>query len=501
MKSKFALLFIFGFSVLSAFESYSQYSQKLEMLDKYIESARVQWQTPGLAVAIVKDGETILSKGYGVKDIQSAEQVDEETIFAICSTTKAMTAAAMAMLIDEEKASWNDRVIEHMPEFILNDPYVTRELRIKDLFTHNTGLGNADFLWATWVYPSDEIFRRMRFLEPSYGFRDGYTYQNIMYAVAGELISRISGISWADFIQTRIFDELKMENSFPTLRQSQKYKNRSTPHHFVNNELTIITDRSADPIGPAGSIWSCVSDMQKWMHFMLDSAIVDGKRLISALNFKELLKPQTIVTENGFYPTQELTKPHWRTYSLGWFQHDYEGRAVSFHTGSLRGTVAIIGLIPDEKLGVYVFGNLDHAELRHAIMYKVFDVFGDKNKNFNWSTELLKLYTSRKQSAEKRYEERMSNKVENTTPNIQKESLIGTFTNELLGEIVVYLQNNQLHAKLGVDVLELRHHNFDTYRATWLDYQWSNDTLLSFSRDLNSNLYLKVIGYSFRKVE
>jgi CubicO group peptidase (beta-lactamase class C family) len=159
--------------------------------------------------------------------------------------------------------------------------------------------------------------------------------------------------------------------------------------------LRVIANASVDPVASAGSVWSSVSDMSKWMRFILDSGRVDGKALLKPATFAELLKPQTMVPPSQFYPSARLTKPHWMTYGLGWFQQDYNGRAVSFHTGSIDGMVAIIGLIPDERLGVYVLANTDHAELRHALMLKTFDLWGPPNaKPRDWSAELRALYSA-----------------------------------------------------------------------------------------------------------
>ena len=447
--------------------------QKIEELDWYIRQAKEQWEVPGLAVSIVSDGETLLLKGYGVRKYDQLEPVDTNTLFAICSTTKAMTAAAMAMLVDAGRLKWDDPVMEHLPEFQLHDPYITRSIRIRDLFTHNTGIGNADLLWYLWNYDPDEILYKMRFLESSYPLRGGYTYQNIMYAAAGKIIERISGMSWEDFIQVRIFDPLGMSHTYSNQMSSKHYENRSTPHHQLKGTIQAIPDGSADLIAPAGAVWSNIADMSKWMHFVLDSAQINGEKLISNENYQEWLKPQTIVSDQGFYPTQKLTKPKWKTYSLGWFQHDYQGRAVHFHTGSLQGTVAIIGLIPEEKLGVYVFGNLDHAEVRHAIMYKVFDVFGDRNPERDWSAEFKELY-SKKPAASKQ-------DVKETPPPMSLDSYVGRYEDPYLGLIEVVQENDQLIAKIGADEkIQLQPKYLNTFSGIFISRPWMEDSTFRF---------------------
>ncbi|NND33771.1 MAG: serine hydrolase [Saprospiraceae bacterium] len=472
-----------------------EYQTEVEYLDRYIGEAMNQWEVPGLAVCIIKDGQSLLTRGYGLRKNSDTIGVNLQTLFAICSTTKAMTAAGMALLIDAGKARWDDEVILHMPEFRLHDPYVNQQLRIRDLFTHNAGLGNADALWYIWQYSPDEIFSRMQHLPLSYPMRGGYTYQNIMYAVAGRLIEKLSGMSWQAFMQEKLFDPLEMSNTFPNRSLSLPYENRSTPHYKINGVVTPIEDGSADPIAPAGAVWSTIEDMQKWMLFVLDSARVDGERLLSTKNYAEWLKPQSIVSDEGFYPTQALTKPKWKTYALGWFQHDYEGRAVSFHTGSLQGTVAMIGLVPEEKLGVYIFGNLDHAEVRHAIMYKVFDIFGPRDPQRDWSKELLELYRKREASGE------MKGAGENIPPTYDLEDYTGIYEDEFLGKLEVFLRGDSLAVKIGFDVnANLEHLRHNTFTFKFENRPWLSNATIRFEDFGKDNLKLYLFNREFIRI-
>lgn len=458
------------------------YGKAVQTLDAYIEQARQQWEVPGLSVAIVKDGEVLLSKGYGMRSLAGTSAVDQNTIFSIGSTTKAMVAAAMGMLVDEGKVSWTDKVIDHLPSFQLYDPYVSRELRVKDLFTHNAGLGNADFLWYYNDLEAQEILHRMRLAVPAYPFRGGYTYQNIMYLAAGELIAAVSGKPWAEFMQARVFSPLGMDNTYPTLLKSQPQKNRSIAHHRINKQITPIEDCSADPIAPAGAIWSSVADMSKWMLFMLDSGKVEGKPLLETETYQELLKPQIIIPQEQFYPTTALTHPTWTTYGLGWFQHDYKGHALQFHSGSLPGTVAIIGLVPDLDLGVYVLGNLDHAEVRHAIMYQVIDAFlGDSDAD--WSTDLKQLYDGISYQQEMESKEHRSARQLDTQTSKALGEYVGNYYSPFWGEVNVSNKGEQLQLHISSQLAaELEHWHFDTFNAKW-SRKWMGDTLISFQLD------------------
>ena len=198
----------------------------VELLDKYIESARNQWQVPGLAITVVQNGKVVFSKGYGIRELGKNEPVTTETLFGAMSTTKAMTVVGLAMLVDEGKVNWDDKVIKYLPNFRIGDPYITNELRVSDLLTHNAGLGNADFLWDwTPELSSDEILNRMQFATPAYSLRSSFIYQNIMYLVAGQVIEKVSGMTWERFIKERLFAPLGMKNTFPNLALSRQYPN------------------------------------------------------------------------------------------------------------------------------------------------------------------------------------------------------------------------------------------------------------------------------------
>ena len=390
MKLKYLLIKIL---VLTFFTVSGQTnSKKVTELDAYIQKGIELWKPPGLAVTVVKDGEIIFKKGYGVTTIGTDKAVDENTLFGCMSTTKAFVAAGLAMLVDDGKLNWDDKVVKYLPDFKLKDSYITNEITIRDLLTHRTGIGNLDFLWGTFKFSSDRILASLSDVDKVYSLRSSFIYQNIMYLAAGKVIEAISGQTWGDFLGERIYKPLGMNDTYPLLELITSKSNKADAHNYVNGSIEKINQMSADEIGPAGSMWSTINDIGKWVQFLLNKGKVGNETLITKTNFDELFKPQQIVPSSEFYPTQQVTKPHWMTYGLGWFQHDYRGEMVQFHTGSLAGMVAIVGMIPDENIGVYVMGNLDHVELRHAIMYATFDLFMDGKITRDWSKELYGIY-------------------------------------------------------------------------------------------------------------
>jgi CubicO group peptidase (beta-lactamase class C family) len=456
-------------------------SSPLDGLDAYVAKAATEWRVPGLAVTVVKDGQVVFAKGYGVRELGKSEPVDPQTLFAIGSTTKAMTAAILGMLVDERKVNWDDPVTRHLPSFQLKDPWLTRELTVRDLLTHRGGLGNADFLWYGQDNSGKEILERARLLEPAYSLRSRFIYQNVMYAAAGAVIEALDNRPWAESIKARIFEPLGMRDTVASLAGTVGRGNVASPHSIVGDKVRVIRNQPVDSVAAAGAVWSNVADLAKWMQFLLEGGRVagsDGKRLISEATFRELFKPQTIAPDT-IYPTTRLVKPHWMTYALGWFQQDYNGRAVDFHTGSIDGMVAIHGLIRDEKLGVFVLGNLDHAELRHALMYTVFDRYAGKSAR-DWSVDLMKLYgelRTQQQEGRTRVE---AQRVRDTSPSLSLERYAGTYTDPLYGTVEIKLEEGVLQISYGSGFVgKLTHWHFNTFRAEWTA-EWRAPTLATF---------------------
>jgi CubicO group peptidase (beta-lactamase class C family) len=284
----------------------------------------------------------------------------------------------------------------------------------------------------------------VRLLEPSYSLRSSFIYQNVMYAAAGAVVEAVSGQSWEQMMRSRIFEPLGMNDSLATAATLARQPNVAKPHFIIDGQLRVIENVSVDGVAPAGSVWSSVHDMSKWMQMLLDGGIAGTRALLKPETVEELFKPQAIVTREAFYPTARLTKPHWTTYGLGWLQQDYRGRAVDFHTGSIDGMVAIHGLMRAEGLGVYVLANRDHTEVRHALMLSVFDRFTGAHPNAqsprvgdpgglerDWSAELLTLYADLQAQADEARKKQESKRVTGTSPTLPLARYVGTYSDPL----------------------------------------------------------------------
>ena len=473
-------------------------AEPAETLDAYVRQVVEDWEVPGLAIAVVKDGELVFAEGYGTTEIGGSEAVDEHTLFAIGSTTKAMTAALLGTLVDQELMGWDDAAVDHLPGLRLHDPWVTRELTVRDLLTHRAGLGNADLLWYGADRSRAEILRKLARVEPAYSMRDGFIYQNIMYIAAGELAAAVAGSSWEEMLVERLLDPLEMRRTRPTLGGAAPMPNVAAPHDRVDGRVSRIENASVDSAGPAGSVWSSVDDMSRWLRMLLAGGERNGRRLLSADVVRAVLEPQTLLDLSAFYPVVELIEPHWTTYGLGWFQLDYQGRAVSFHTGSIDGMAAIAGLIPEERLGVVVLENLDHAECRHALLWKVFDLWGDGAAERDWSAELRQLYAERAREAEATEAAQREARVGDTSPSVPLERYAGTYGHPVYDEIGVIFDDGRLFLEVGPGLRGwLSHWHYDTFELSFeRPHQGTTPATFSLGSD-GSPVRLEVMGLTW----
>ena len=271
-----------------------------EAFHRYVEQAVSDWKATGLAVAVVRGQELLFARGYGALELGEPSAVDEDTLFAIGSTTKAMTAAALGILVDEGKLGWDDPVRRHIPEFEVGDPWVSEAMTVRDLLTHRGGLPNTDVFWYGQETGMDEMLSRLRHVDPAYSMRSGFIYQNVMYATAGEVVKRVSGMPWHDFVDSRIFDRLGMDRTVPLISLTRGRDNVASPHHVVDGETVVIENAPVDSVAAAGAVWSSVREMSLWLRMLLASGVAaDGTRILSEDVVEEMFRPQSLVDRAG----------------------------------------------------------------------------------------------------------------------------------------------------------------------------------------------------------
>jgi CubicO group peptidase (beta-lactamase class C family) len=483
--SCFIILFLF-FEVTSVPAS----EDFFKTLDSYIEKVRKEWEVPGLAVALVKDRKMIFAKGYGVRKLGEYTPVTPETLFGIASNTKAFTAAALAILVDEGKIKWDDPVIKYLPDFCMYDPYVTREITVRDLLTHRSGLGlgAGDLLyWPQSTYSRKEIIYRVRFIKPAFSFRSRFAYCNILYIVAGEIIPAVTGKTWSEFIKERIFKPLGMTFSNTSIKEFCTGGNIASPHTRFNGQIKPIAYENLDSIGPAGAINSNVIDMSKWIIVQLNSGLIRNTkrgqvRLFSADASKEMWFPQTIIPIREYPPELSKIKPNFFAYGLGWMLRDYYGHKIVYHTGSIRGMVSKVTLVPDLKLGIVVLTNQEARQAYEAITYYILDYYLGVSP-IDWITA----FKQAEQRTKKRIAEIEKNlrlkRVKNTKPSLDISKYTGRYIDQWYGEMVIEEINNKLVMRfLHTPALvgDLEHWHYDTFIVRWRDRSLNADAFVTF---------------------
>ena len=464
-------------------------SDPLAAFDSYVRQAIRDWDVPGLAIAVVKDDSVVFAEGYGVRELGSSAPVTVHTLFGNASTTKAFTSMAVAMLIDDGKLSWDDPVTKHLPGFTMPDPYVTREITIRDLLSHRVGFGDPSYLWYGVDYTFEEMISRLRLAEPASSFRSQYAYNNVSYATAGIITGAVSGTTWDDVVRQRILTPLQMHETVTQGRFLANDADVTSVHHYIDDSLSVIpgVGTLVDGIAPAGAMYSNVLDMSRWLRFLLNDGRSGDRRLVSEDVFREMFRPHTVIRSEDFYPTARLTHPHFTAYGLGWFLQDYRGRFVAFHTGSIDGTVAIVGLVPEEELGVVVFANRDHAELRHALMFRVFDAYLDAPHR-DWSSEMRIMYDSLSALRRERAQRREDGRVADTHPSHGLEAYAGTYANPLYGTVEVRVDGSALLLERSPFLIaDLEHWHYDVFRTAWRR-RWLGKGWISFTLGMDGEV-------------
>jgi len=438
----------------------------LDGFDDYALKAMKDWEVPGMAVAVIKDDKVIFAKGYGVKKLGEPAPVDERTIFAIGSSSKAFTAAALAILVDEGKVKWDDPVSKYLPEFELFDPYVTRELRVRDLLTHRSGLERGDTLWYGTTNSREEILRRTRFLRPTWSFRSQFGYQNIMYLAAGQVVEKVSGITWDEFVKRKIFGPIGMTASGTSIKEFKPGENLAAPHAKMGDRVQPIAWRDIDNIAPAGSINSNVLEAAQWVRLQLGKGAVDGKKVFSTAVSTEMHVSQTAIRVEGTYPIR-YPKAHLINYGMGWFLSDFKGRKLVDHGGAIDGMRAEIAMVPEENLGIVILTNLNGTEIAYPLVYRIIDAFL-KEPQTDYSTDMIKAYKPIREQAAVAEKKAEAERVTGTRPSLDLAKYVGTYRSELYGDAKVSIEDGQLKVEFGPLVSKLEHWHFDTFRATFV---------------------------------
>jgi CubicO group peptidase (beta-lactamase class C family) len=454
-------------------------------IDALAARAMERFQTPGIAIGVVKKGELIYARGHGVREIAKPEAIDADTIFQIASLTKAFTAAALGILVDEGKLDWDDRVIDYLPDFRMYDPWVTRELTIRDLLTHRSGLGlgAGDLLfWPRARTTRAEIVTAMRHLEPETSFRTAYAYDNLLYVIAGEVVGAVSGVAWEDFVEQRIMQPLGMTGCRALPDRVEGNANRAIPHMVVDGELVTTFFSGGGATAAAGAINCNVSGLAKWAAMLLAGGqLPDGERLLSEQTHAELWQPVTLV------PVSDLDREHGRThfaaYALGWGLKDFYGFLHVGHGGGLQGMTTHIALLPELDMAVIALTN-QVSRASPAITSEILQAAAVPLDHEDWVEIYAGGAEERADKARQAVAEAFAARNADSTPTLDLAAYAGTYRDPWYGEVFVEQDGDGLVMRFSrSDLLTggLEHFQYDTFIARWQDRSLFGDAYVTFA--------------------
>ncbi|MEJ2206959.1 MAG: serine hydrolase [Gemmatimonadota bacterium] len=482
---------LFPLLLLSLASTLEAQQVDLRALDAYFAQAQRDWPVPGLSVAIVKDGRIVFEKGYGVRDIRQAEPVDEHTLYAIASNSKAFTAAALAMMVDEGRMTWDDRVVDHLPWFELYDPWVSQEMRIRDLLSHRAGLGtySGDLLWYGTPYSAEEVVRRARYVPQAFPFRAGYGYTNLMFIAAGEVLRAVSGEDWHDFVEERFFGPLGMTRSVTSTNDLPMRDNVATPHKNERGEVLPLEWYNWDAMGAAGGVISSVHDMAQWLIAQLNEGVAGDVRLFSDASQREMWRVHNPLAVSPGY-RERYPSTHFRGYGLGWSLADYRGRKITSHGGAYDGMFSQVALVPEEELGVVVLTNA-MTGVAPALIYRVLDAYlGGEPRD--WSGELLPGWIASRERFHGRQDRAEQGRVPGTRPSLDLSAYAGTYGGPMYGDATVTLEDGHLVLRLLPNpdlVADLEHLHFDTFVLRWrTELAWFGKGTAQFLLDADGSV-------------
>lgn len=456
-------------------------------LDRVVARTLSTFQVPGLALAIVKDGRIVLARGYGLKKLGTAGPVDARTRFQIASNTKAFTAVALAILVEDGKVEWDAPVTRYLPGFAMHDPFVTRELTVRDLLVHRSGLGlgAGDLLWwPATTYQRKELVARLRHIPPATSFRTAYAYDNVLYAVAGEVIEAVSGQSWEDFVATRIVARVGMTDTDVRFSTGSRGSNIATPHADVEGTVRPVAAFETDNANPAAGIHSTAQDMAKWMIVLLDSGrLADDTRLFRPRSTRDLWSMVTPMTVAD--PPRELPhlRSNFRGYALGFNVYDSRGRKFVQHSGGMPGFLSLVTMVPELRLGIAILTNQESGSAYNALTNHIVDYYLGQPA-FDY-VDAYRRRDARINAATDSVVRRAAAQRDSTSrPSLPLARYAGAYADPWYGEVIITLENGRLvlrFSKTPSLVADLRHWQHDTFVAWWRDREMRADAYITFA--------------------
>ncbi len=464
---KKATIFLVYLLVFPALAFGQSIEERIAKIDAFAETVMKDWQQPGMAIAVIKDDTVVFAKGYGTRELGKQTLVNADTVFAIASNSKAFLTATLAILVDEGKLKWDDKVSAYLPEFRMYDPWVTSELTIRDLVTHRVGLAtfSGDLLWYETTYKPNEILARIHHLKPTSSFRTRYGYQNLMFIAAGQVVEKVTGKPWCSYVKERIHDPLGMTRT--TCSVTTLPDNAAFPHNESGGALRVLHRGNVDGSAAAAALNSSVNDLAKWIRLQLGRGTADGKQIFSRQRSWEMWQP---------YLAQQVADPtppaaastKFRGVGMGWFVSDYYGKKVVEHSGGLDGMLSYTVLVPEENLGYVVLTNSESPAFR-LMRNKILDVFTGAPER-DWNAEAKAGVARNKANDDAETKKVDAAHVLNTSPSLKLADYSGTYSDNLYGDITIAEEGGRLVMRFLPSpnfAADLEHWHFDTFQIKW----------------------------------
>ncbi len=452
-------------------------------LDEFINKQLDVWKVPGLAVAVIQDGKVILSKGYGWRDVKNKKPVTSKTLFAIGSSTKSFTVTSLASLVRQGKLEWDKPVREYMPDFKLYDPTATEHMTPRDLVTHRSGLPRHDFVWYNSPLSREEIYKRLRYLEPNKDFRSTFQYQNLMFMTAGYLAGRVANTSWEETVRKNIFTPLAMTASNFSIAEMQKSDDYSLPYQKdARDEVIDIPFRPIDEIGPAGSINSNVEDMIRYVQMHLNKGKFEAQQILAAADENEMQTPQMVIP--GPLPFSEVGHTQ---YGMGFFITTYRGHKLVHHGGNIDGFTALVSFLPQDNIGLVILSNLNATPLPQIISYNIYDRLL-KLDQVAWSDRLKEQEAKTRASQEDAAKRGLTSRKTGTKPSHDIKDYVGEFENPAYGTVKIDRDGENLKITFHDFSSRLGHYHYDVFQAHDQGINRLEGIKVQFKMDINGDI-------------
>ena len=443
-----------------------------DVIDEIVLNTLDRFEIPACSIAIIHKDEIIFKKGYGTRTKGKQETVDEHTIYALASISKSTAAACLGILVDEGKIRWDDPVHKYLPEFELYDSFATYEIQIRDLLIYNSGLPavSGGTIWYGSTFTRAEVISRLKFLKPSHSFRSVYAYQNVTFLVAGELIPAVTGLSWDDFVQERIFKPLGMLRTKTRLIDINTMGNIATPHARIDGSVRTIPYRNHENVGAAAAVNSTVWDWAQYLRMHLNGGHFSGKQILSAERIREFWEANTPIPFQPLPEYIQIEPPILNAYGIGWFIRNYRDKKMVYHSGGVDGMRTMMSLVPEEKLGILVFTNMEAPGIGTITNQLTDYLLKFPSKPWlNWYGQYYQ-ETSEKQKNDRNKKD--SSRVLKTRSHLDHKSYCGKYQDRKAGTISISFEEESLILRFDHNPAfqaRLSHWHFDTFKINWFD--------------------------------